>query len=252
MAESYTKEQSDFLVANAKTMRYSDLTSEFNQRFGTHKTVTQIRKWFSYHKISGISSRDLTPEQLDFVRQNCQFMSRKELARQLNEKFRTNFNENALKSYCNRRGLHSVSTGKFEVGNRSWQTGLHGEDYWRHFTPETREQVRQTLIEANTKYHDGDVIIRHGLPCIYKKTGATIDENISYASTVIWEQHYGKIPDSHIIIHIDGNVMNYDISNLYLFPRSDLSTLRHLGGLTDNVQLNRTKLMYCKLIHELR
>lgn len=37
----------------------------------------------------------------------------------------------------------------------------------------------------------------------------------------IWEDHYGKIPDTHIIHHIDGDSDNNNISNLECIPLID-------------------------------
>lgn len=252
MVNPYTKEQEKFLLENASNMRYCDLTNLFNEKFHENKTVKQIRKWLNYHNVYALTSRDFTPEQIKYIIQNYLDKSRKELTKLFNEKFKTNVSVNSMKTYCNKRGWHSFSTGRFEQGHKSWQTGLRGEDYWKHFTPETKEQVRKTLILANTKYKDGDVIVRHGLPCLYKKVGNHIDENISYMSTVTWEKHHGPVPDTHIVIHLDGDVMNYNINNLCLLPRTSLSNLRYLGGLTDNLELNKVKLKYCELMEEIR
>jgi hypothetical protein len=42
---------------------------------------------------------------------------------------------------------------------------------------------------------------------------------------IIWEHHYGKIPDGHHIHHIDGDRHNNDISNLQLIDGKEHSKL---------------------------
>lgn len=54
----------------------------------------------------------------------------------------------------------------------------------------------------------------------------------------IWEQHYGEIPKDHVVIQLDNNLENYDISNLRLvsnFISHKLTGLRAFwkGELTD-------------------
>lgn len=253
-ADTYTKEQTEFLITKAPTLQYSVLTRLFNEKFNENKTQKQIRKWCYYHNITALSSRNMTEEQVQFIMEHYNCMPRKELTKLFNEKFGTNYTVNGMKTWCNKRGLHSFQTGKFETGNRSWQKGLHGSEYWKHFTKESKEKVIQHLIDKAQKYKNGDIVIRHGLPCVYTKrsNGKGIDINLDAASVKMWESYYGKVPDDCIILHLDGNVMNYDISNLILFPRKCLSSLRHIGGLTDNLELNKTKIKYCQLMDSLK
>ena len=253
-SDTYTAEQRDFIIENAPKLKYDVLCDEFNKRFGASKTVKQIRKWCAYHRISGISSRDFTPEQEQFIREHQYELTRNQLADAFNERFGTHISGDKMKSWCQHRGIKNKNSGLFEDGNASWQRGLHGDEYWQHFSAETKAMVLQNLIDSNQTYRDGDVVIRHGCPAIYKKvaSGKGIDANLSYASKVEWEKHYGPIPDDSIIVHIDGDVMNYSIENLRMIPRSYLPILRHLGGLSDNTAMNTVKLEYCKLFSAIK
>jgi hypothetical protein len=251
---TYSEEQARFITENADKMRYSELAELFNSKFGTRKTVKQIRKWCQYHGISGISSRDFTPEQEQFIIERQYDMTREQLADKFNACFGTHISATKLKSWCNYRGIHNKNSGRFDDGNVSWQTGLDKDAYWSHFSEESKLSVIQHLKDTNQKYKDGDIVIRHGLPFIYKKTasGEGMDANLISASRVEWEKHHGKLPDTHIVIHMDGDVMNWKIDNLQSIPRKYLPIIRHLGGLTDSIEMNKTKLLYCKLFCELK
>ena len=250
---TYTEEQTAFLLHNAPKLQYSILTKLFNEKFNETKTQKQIRKWCYYHNITAMSSRDLTNEQVEFIKEHYSNTTRKELTDLFNKKFGTSYTVSSIKTWCNKRGLHSFQTGKFEVGNCSWQKGLHGSEYWKHFSKETKKKVIKHLKDKSQKYKNGDIVIRHGSPYVYTKraSGRGFDVNLNAASVVVWESYYGKIPKNYIILHLDGNVLNYNISNLILFPRKCLSNLRHLGGLTDNTELNKVKLKYCELMEEI-
>jgi hypothetical protein len=253
-ADTYTAEQRDFLMKNAPNMRYNELCDLFNLTFDETKTLKQIRKWCAYHGIRGISSRDFTPDQERFIIENQYGMTREQLAKMFNERFGTSVSGAKIKSWCQHRGIRNANSGRFEDGNVSWQTGLHGDEYWSHFSDDTKAKVLKHLVEVNQKYKDGDVVMRHGVPAIYKKvsSGNSIDANLTYASTAEWERHFGAVPEDSIIIHIDGDVKNYAIDNLRLIPRAYLPILKHLGGLTDNSQMNRVKLKYCELFTALK
>jgi hypothetical protein len=54
------------------------------------------------------------------------------------------------------------------------------------------------------------------------------------------------------LIHLDGDVMNYNLDNLRAIPKAWLPDLRYAGGLTDSRELNETKLRYCALRAALR
>jgi hypothetical protein len=49
---------------------------------------------------------------------------------------------------------------------------------------------------------------------------------------VIWESFYGKVPDNHVVIFLDGDIRNFDIDNLKLITRGE------------NLFLNRKKLRF--------
>lgn len=191
----------------------------------------------------------LTEEQESYLREHAPNESRAQLAKGFNATFGTSYAKTTVTSWCNKRGLHNGNDGRFKDGHRSWQTGLQGEEYRKHYTDESWKKSKSGLILAEQRYQEGDLIVRHGLPAFYKggAAGVPIDDRIEYASTVVWEQANGKLPDTMKLIHLDGNVMNYQLENLRAIPKSWLSDLRYLGGITDDRSLNETKLAFCEL-----
>ena len=187
-------------------------------------------------------------------RSNSQKKARAQLTQGFNATFGTSYAKTTVTSWCNKRGLHNGNDGRFKDGHRSWQTGLQGEEYRKHYTEESWKKSKSGLVFAEQKYQEGDVLIRHGLPAFYKggSVGVKIDDRIEYASTVVWERANGKVPDDMKLIHLDGDVMNYQLDNLRAIPKSWLPDLRYTGGLTDNKELNKARLRYCELRAALR
>lgn len=191
----------------------------------------------------------LTDEQEYYLREHAPNESRAQLTEGFNATFGTSYAKTTVTGWCNKRGLRNGNDGRFKDGHRSWKTGLRGEEYRKHYTEESWEKSKSGLVFAEQKYQEGDVLIRHGLPAFYKggDAGVKLDNRIEYASTTVWERENGKLPDSMKLIHLDGDVMNYNPDNLRAIPKSWLADLRYLGGITEDRCLNEAKLAFCEL-----
>lgn len=191
----------------------------------------------------------LTPEQEAYLAEHAPYEPRRATTEGFNARFGTSYAHSTIKAWCNARGLSNGNDGRFKSGNVSWQTGLHGEDYWAHFTPEGRAKSKKALDDSRQKYNEGDLVIRHGLPCVYKgkDSGDKHDNRIESASKSAWEAANGGLPDNMILIHLDGDVNNYTLENMKAIPRAWLADLRYTGGLTGSRETNETRLAYCAL-----
>lgn len=190
-----------------------------------------------------------TAEQQNFLQDNCKQMSRRELADSFNARFGTNKTAGAIKSYCNNRCWNSGDDGRFKVGCRSWQTGVTGDDFKSHYTDESFERMMSGAKEAQKKLRVGDEIIRHGVPMIVTSTDYTIPylNRLTFKRRYIWEQAHGKIPPGHRIIHLDGDLMNCDLDNLYCVPATFIPMLNKNHWLTDDRDHTLTAVMLCEL-----
>lgn len=97
-----------------------------------------------------------TPEQDAWLREHAQ-LSRAELTARFNEAHGTELTEIAIRRHCTQLRAFTGRTGRFEAGHRSWQTGVTGEAYWAHFTPETRAEVTER-ITPKAKYAEGETV----------------------------------------------------------------------------------------------
>jgi hypothetical protein len=193
-------------------------------------------------------------EQIDFLKINAPLMSRKELTERFNEKFQTSKSELAIKSYCNNRGFNSSSDGKFKDGNISWQTGLNKEEFKSHYTEESFNRLLTPMLNANKTLKIGDETIKHGIPHIV----ISVDYDIPFESRIIpkrryvWIQAHGEIPETHCIIHLDGDDQNCDIDNLYCMPTRFKPLIAKNQWWTGNRELTLTAIKWCELFYAIR
>lgn len=175
-------------------------------------------------------------EQQDYLRENCKRMTRQELTKGFNARFGTQKNARAIKSYCNSRGWNSSSDGRYQKGNRSWQTGLGGEDFKSHYSDSTFRAMVTPMAEVRKKWRVGDETIRHGIPVIVTSVDYTLkfEQRITPKRRYVWEQVHGSIPPGHRIIHLDGNPMNCELDNLYCIPDRFVPLLNKNHWFTNN------------------
>lgn len=193
-------------------------------------------------------------EQEEFLKENAPLMSRKKLTERFNEKFGANRTVPGIKAFCNSRGYNSSSTGRFQEGHISWQTGLSGEEFKSHYTEESFQRGIEGMRQANKTRKIGDEIIRHGIPMVVVSLeyGRPFDERVQPKRRVVWEQLHGEIPKDHCIIHLDGNHMNCDPSNLYCMPIRYRPILSKNNWWFKNPELILTAIKWCELFCTLK
>lgn len=120
---------------------------------------------------------------------------------------------------CTNRSLHEYGTAyRFPKGNISHNKG-------KKMPPELRAKVESTFFKKgqkphNTKFDGYERINSEGY------TEVRVAERVFVPKhRLIWKQHYGRIPDGHIIIFADGNRSNFAIANLVCVSRGDHAIL---------------------------
>jgi hypothetical protein len=68
----------------------------------------------------------------------------------------------------------------------------------------------------------------------------------------VWMDHYGEVPEGKMVIFLDGNRDNIDISNLYCIDRRISARLAWNGWYSDNTDLTLTAIKWCELFYLLR
>ena len=174
-----------------------EIAEIINARFGTGLTPTaiynravinQLRSYRSYHYY--------TEEQDEWLRQNVGKYDSKDLAHEFNKVFSADVDCDSVRNQCQVKGI------KF---GRSTHKGYRRYD--------------NTPIGTEYISNRGEVFVKvSDLPMSQERRNPYI--NWKRKSNVVWEQHHGKIPEGHVIVFLDSNSLNCDISNLECVPNS--------------------------------
>jgi hypothetical protein len=109
------------------------------------------------------------------------------------------------------------SKGQFVKGFTTWNKGMKG----LRVSPNTEfKKCEQHTGENHPSWKGGTQIAKKD--CAYLWDGVNKRKR---RPRVIWEQHNGTLPDGYVVIHIDEDRYNDDISNLKAISRAELLKL---------------------------
>lgn len=183
-----------------------------------------------------------TDEMRQFILENYKGISAKELSERINARFGTCVTANMMKSYKGNHKLDSGLDGRFVKGQQSHNKGMK-------MPAEVYEKAKATMFQKGSMPHnhkpvgservnvDGYIEIKVAEP---KKWRLKHD--------VIWEQHNGKIPKDSVVVFLNQDKLNVDISNLKLIKRSELLIMNRYGLYGENAEINDTATNLAKLI----
>lgn len=150
-------------------------------------------------------SQRYSEEVHEFVRKHVKGKTAKELAKMTNERFGTNFTASSMKSYKANHKLNSGPTGRFEKGDKPWNT---------------------VPVGTVTTKTDGYLWKK-----IDNKPGTWL-QNWRQLHLLIWEEANGPIPEGYRVIFKDKDKQNCVLENLALV------------SLTENAVMNRSRLRF--------
>ncbi len=172
--------------------------------------------------------RKWSDEITEFVKSVCPLRehginSRRELAEEINKRFDRDFTEGALCSHCYDNGIQlGLCYSNSEV--------VRGEKHWRH-RPVGSFQDKKGYIRIKV---------------------AEPNKWMQY-QRYVWEQnHPGQSAEGKTVIFMDGNIRNFDPSNLECVERGELSVMAALGCTAESsreereLYLLRARLVYAK------
>lgn len=248
MKKLFTEEIEKFIHDNVKGMYVEDLVDLINSKFNTDYTYDQVKNYKSRHKLkSGVPNSKPTgpivfPTEVQvFIVNNIKGTKTKDLVNMINDTFNSNYTYTQVKGYTSRYGLKNGLDATFKKGDVPHNKGKKGvcgkgcEKTWfkKGQAPINHRPVGSERIDSK----DGYILIKTAEPRTWK-----------HKHRVIWEQHNGPIPRNHVVIFLDGDKTNIDISNLALITRSELNILNQNKLIYDNAETTRSGIAIAKVI----
>lgn len=160
-----------------------------------------------------------TTEEINFLKDNRSKYTIDELTVIFNDRFETKRTKRAINTYCKKHHIRAGTSGRFEKGNKPWSTGLTRDEWRSHFSDDSYANLDRGL-KTRTLYKIGDTVLmkigdkKYPYIVISDTPGVPFKKRIYPKSRYVWEQNNGPMPDDSIIIALDGDVTNTDISNL--------------------------------------
>ena len=181
-----------------------------------------------------------SPEERAFMACFVPKHSYKEIAAAFTDKFGWEISISQVKSYIGNHRLNTGRTGRFKKGQEPPNKGVKGvcaagcERTWfkKGHIPKNHRSVGSERINV-----DGYIEVKVAEPNKWR-----------LKHNVIWEECYGKIPENHVVLFLDGNKLNLDISNLKLIKRSELLIMNRYNLCNENAKVTEVATNLSRLI----
>lgn len=162
-----------------------------------------------------------TDEVIQFMIENYKGKDNIELAELLNNKFNLNTNadrvSNVKANLKRRKGIDittGINRGGYKKGHIPANKGTKG------LTGANKTSFKKGNIPYNHKEIGSERITKDGYIMIKVRDGC-LNKNWELKHRWLYEKEYGKIPEGHNLIFLDGNKQNLDLDNLKLVSKSE-------------------------------
>ena len=187
-----------------------------------------------------------TQEERDFLRKFIPGHTLKEIVAEYNARFEDQITESRVKGYMANHKLNNGLTGRFKKGHIPANKGTH---------PPTRGRMAETQFKRghlphNTKPIGYERISKDGYTEVKVKmrpSNPKCNDNFKLKHRLVWEKEYGPIPEGHIVIFLDGDKGNFDISNLALISRDEHAQMAKQGLRSTIPEVTKTGVLIAKL-----
>lgn len=183
-----------------------------------------------------------TDSEKEFLKEFVSGHSHKEIRDAFEEKFGWPISLIQVKSSIKRYKLNTGRKGYFTKGQSSHNKG-------QKMSIDVYEKCKGTMFKKGR------------MPVNYRPVGSErinvdgyIEVKIKDPSTwklkhiVVYEEQYGEIPKGHVVIFLNGNKLDTDISNLKMIKRSELLIMNRDGLISNNPEVTEVALNLARLI----
>ena len=181
----------------------------------------------------------------NYIREIQYLRTAQEVADMVNDKFDVGMTAGKIKAFRGNNKLNSGLTGRFEKGKKPWNKGLKG------YMGANRTSFKKGQKPPNWKPIGYERITRDGYVEV-KVRDKCGHKNYELKHRLIYKKHYGSIPDGHVVVFLDQDKTNFNIDNLKLVSRKDMSVINKCFKLVDNADLNRTIITTGKVLRKIK
>ena len=183
-----------------------------------------------------------TEDEKAFLKEFVPGHSYKEIQAAFTERFGWEITRTQVSSSIKRYGLNTGRTGRFEKGCTARNKGVP-------MPKEVYEKASKTMFKPghmpiNHRPIGSERVNKDG----YMEIKVAEPRKWRLKHNVVWEQHNGTIPTGFVVIFLDGDKLNVDISNLKLISRSELLIMNRYNLFQNDVELTDAATNVAKVI----
>lgn len=184
-------------------------------------------------------------EERDFLRKFIPGHTCKEIVAEYNARFDDQITESRVKGYMSHHKINNGLTGRFKKGHIPANKGTH---------PPTRGRMAETQYKKgnlphNTKPIGHERTTKDGYIEVKVKmrpSSPNTNDNFKLKHRLVWEKEYGPIPEGHIVIFLDGDKGNFELSNLALISHAEHAQMTKQGLRSKVPEITKTGVLIAK------
>lgn len=185
-------------------------------------------------------------EEIEYLKEIVENRTCKEIAKLVNEKFNTNYNENDIFNAKRRNKLKSGVDCTFKKGNTAHNKGKKWNEY---MSKSSQKNSKKTQFKKGSKPHNwlpvgSEWVNEKGYT--YIKTAEPNCWKLKHRK--IYEQHYGKIPKGYCVLFLNGNKNDFSLENLKLIQIRHKLMMKNLHYISSEREVTKTGLANVRLM----
>lgn len=248
MRTTYPDEIKAFIRENVAGTPNETLSEMIKEKFGIHYTTTQLKWYKKNNKLkSGLKTHypekgRLFPKEIrDFIEKNAKGNGNLELTEMINKKFKTDYTMLQVKTFKKNHHISSGLTGQFVSGQ------LHKYKTPKGFCPKGSEKgwFKKGELPSNLR-PVGSERYNSEFGYVMVKTGHPNKWELKHK--VLWEKHYGEIPEGYKLMFLDMDRTNVTIENLILVKNDELLMANRKNLRFKDPEATKTGVMLSKLM----
>ena len=174
-----------------------------------------------------------TDEEKKYLAEVTPGRSHKEITEMMGAKFDQKYTKTQVGAAIKRYKLSTGRTGRFEKGHIPFNKGTKGATS-ANKTSFKKGHTPHTYLPIGS-----EVVTRDGYRIVKVSDEGKRNDCWRPKHRLIWEKHYGPIPDNYAIVFGDGDKTNLSIENLILVSRAQLSVMNRKKLLQNDTELTK-------------
>ena len=148
-------------------------------------------------------------------------------------KFNQEYKKTQVGAAIKRYGLKTGRTGRFEKGHVPFNKGTKGLT-GANKTSFKKGNVPHTLLPIGS-----ESVTRDGYTIVKVSDKGKRNDCWRPKQRLVWEKHYGPVPEGHAVVFGDGDKTNFSLDNLILVSRSQLSVMNTKKLIQNDAELTK-------------